>query len=138
MHPRDELAWALSRRELFRAGAGLGAAALGLLLGEDGWSAAPPPRASGPLVPRRPHFAPRARRIIYVHMIGAPSHLDLFEPKEALVRHDGRPCPPRLLEGRRFAFLGGPMTLAGSRYPFRRHGHSGHTFSNQLPHLAQL
>jgi hypothetical protein len=69
-------------------------------------------------------------------MIGAPSQLDLFDPKPELVARDGEECPASLLEGRRFAFLGGQMTLAGSRWKFARHGQSGHAFSELLPHLA--
>jgi uncharacterized protein (DUF1501 family) len=127
----------IDRRELlFRTGAGLGAAVLSTLLGEG--RAAAPPSVAGPLAPRRPHFEPRARRIIYLHMIGAPSQLDLFDPKPALVKHDNKPCPPKLLEGKRFAFLGGPMTLAGSSYRFARHGQSGQQISELLPHLAAV
>src|SRR5687768_2222348 len=98
------------RRELLkRSGVGLGAIALGTLLGGGRLravpghavpSTAPPADAPpNPLAPRRPHAAPRAKRVIYLHMIGAPSHLDLFDPKPALVKHDGEPCPDELLKG---------------------------------------
>jgi hypothetical protein len=69
-------------------------------------------------------------------MIGAPSQLDLFDHKPALVRHDGKTCPEELLRGRRFAFIGGRMTLAGSRFRFAKHGQSGQTISELLPHLG--
>jgi hypothetical protein len=75
--------------------------------------------------------------VIYLHMIGAPSQLDLFDHKPALVKHDGQPCPESLLKGRRFAFLGGKMTLAGSRFRFARHGKSGQVISELLPLLAR-
>src|SRR5215211_5840366 len=106
MNPLD-LATATRRQFFRRSGLGLGAAALAALLNEDTATAAP-----------KPHFAPKARRVIYLHMIGAPSHLDLFDPKPELVKRDGQPCPESLLTGRRFAFIGGKMTLAGSPFKF--------------------
>jgi len=106
----------VSRRQFFRqSGLGLGSAALGSLLARDLPAAAAP----------RPHFAPKAKNIIYLHMIGAPSQLDLFDDKPALRKHDGQKCPEELLKGKRFAFIGGEMTLAGSAYQFGRHGQSG-------------
>ncbi len=116
--------WLCRRAFLQRSGLSLGAIALSTLLG----------RAANP----RPHFAPRARRVIYLHMIGAPSQLDLFDPKPVLVRHDGQPCPDELTRGRRFAFIGGALTLAGSRFRFARHGQSGQTMSELLPRLATV
>jgi uncharacterized protein (DUF1501 family) len=132
--PPAELLLASSRREFFRrSGLNLGAIALGSLLAAV-LPAAPP--AIDPLAPRRPHFASRAQRIIYLHMIGAPSQLDLFDPKPALVKHDGQVCPEGLLKGKRFAFIGGTLTLAGSPFQFARHGASGQQISELLPHLA--
>ncbi len=129
----SEEAWRRACRRAFleRSGFGLGAIALGALLGE---SRSP----AGPLAPRRPHFAPRARHVIYLHMIGAPSQLDLFDPKPALVKHDGQACPEELTKGKRFAFIGGKMTLAGSRFRFARHGQSGQEMSELLPYLATV
>ena len=120
----------LSRRAfLHRTGLSLGAIALGTLLRES-------LHAAEPLAPRQPHFTPRAKHVIYLHMIGAPSQLDLFEHKPALLRHDGEPCPRELTQGKRFAFIGKELTLSGSRYQFARHGKSGHEISELLPHLA--
>src|SRR5918997_739273 len=109
--PQDELWHLLCRREMLkRSGFNLAAIALGTLLGRGGARAAPegggvtPPSILGP---RRPHLAPRAKRVIYLHMIGAPSQLDLFDPKPELIKRDGEPCPAELLKGRRFAFIGG-------------------------------
>ena len=122
----------LDRRAFFqRGGLGLGALALGSLLGE---SFAGP--AANPLAARRPHFAARAKRVIYLHMIGAPSQLDLFDPKPELVKRDGETCPDSLLKGKRFAFIGGEMKLAGSRFKFDRHGQSGQQLSELLPGLS--
>jgi hypothetical protein len=107
----------------------LGAIALGTLLRES-------LGAAESRAPQKPHFTPRAKHVIYLHMIGAPSQVDLFEHKPALLRHDGQPCPKELTEGKRFAFLGKELTLAGSRFQFARHGQSGQEISELLPHLA--
>lgn len=85
-----------------------------------------------------PHFAPRAKRIIYLHMIGAPSHLDLFDHKPELVKRDGQECPEELTKGKRFAFIGGKLTLAGTPFKFNRHGQSGQELSELLPHLGGM
>jgi len=125
----------LCRRDfLRRSGFGLGAIALSQLLGEG----ASAQEADHPLAPRRPHFPARAKHVIYLHMIGAPSHLDLFDYKPALVRFDGQTCPEEILRGRRFAFIGGQMTLAGTRFRFRRHGQSGQQISELLPNLGRV
>ena len=126
MDPLDLARATATRRQFFRR-TGLGAAALAALLNEDTASAAP-----------RTHFAPKAKRVIYLHMIGAPSHLDLFDPKPELVKRDGQPCPESFLAGRRFAFIGGKMTLAGSPFKFARHGRSGLELSELLPNLATV
>src|SRR6185437_13027377 len=103
MHPFEEQAQAWSRRQFFqRSGFNLGAIALGSLLSTDSQAAT---SASDPLAPHRPHFKPRAKRIIYLHMIGAPSQLDMFDPKPELVKRDGQSCPDELLKGKRFAFI---------------------------------
>jgi hypothetical protein len=131
--------WICRRAFLRSSGLGLGAAALATLLNRGRLAAAgpDPATASAPATAsRRPHFPPRAKHVIYLHMIGAPSQLDLFDFKPALASHDGQPCPERLLEGKQFAFIGGEMTLAGSQFRFKRHGQSGHEISELLPHLA--
>jgi hypothetical protein len=136
MHPFEEHAQASSRRQFFqRSGFNLGAIALGSLLAADSKGA---PSPTDPLAPHRPHFKPRAKRIIYLHMIGAPSQLDMFDPKPVLAKHDGQPCPDELLKGKRFAFIGGKMTLAGSQFKFAKHGASGQQMSELLPHLASV
>jgi uncharacterized protein (DUF1501 family) len=117
------------RRQFFQAG-GLGLSALalqGLLNGTSVADAAAP----------WPHYPPRAKRVIYLHMIGAPSQLDLFDAKPELVRRDGEACPESLLQGKRFAFLGSEKRLAGSRFQFQPRGESGQLISELLPHLAR-
>src|SRR5262245_23351500 len=70
--------------------------------------------AATPLVPLPPQFAAKARRVIYLHMNGAPSQLELFEHKPELTRFDGKDCPESLLKGKRFAFISGVPKLMGS------------------------
>lgn len=91
-----------------------------------------------PLAARTPHAVPKAKRIIYLHMIGAASTLDLFDDKPVLRARDGEVCPDSLLEGKRFAFIGGQLKLAGSRFQFAKHGESGQTMSELLPHLSKM
>jgi hypothetical protein len=123
----------LHRRAFFqRSSLGLGALALSGLLRESLAATA------NPLSVHQPHFAPRAKRVIYLHMIGAPSQLDLFDPKPELVKRDGEKCPESLLAGKRFAFIGGEMRLAGSRFQFAPHGQSGQVISELLPNLSRI
>jgi hypothetical protein len=126
----------VSRRDFFKhGGLGLGSMALGSLLARD-LPGAPAAASTGPAL--GPHFAPKAKHVIYLHMIGAPSQLDLFDYKPLLQRHDGEECPSELLKGKRFAFIGGKMTLAGTSHPFAKHGQSGAELSHLLPNLATV
>jgi len=90
-----------------------------------------------PLSALPPQFAPRVKRVIYLHMAGAPSQLELFEYKPELVRLDGQDCPASLLAGKRFAFITGVPKLMGPQYPFHQTGASGHWISDRLPHLEK-
>jgi hypothetical protein len=133
MESMEQTLRTLTRRQFFRrTGLSFGSLALASLLNPSAWASADPTTA------RAPMFAPRAKRIIYLHMIGAPSHLDLFDPKPELIKRDGEACPDSLLKGKRFAFIGGKMTLAGSRFKFARHGQSGQQISELLPHMATV
>jgi len=126
----------LTRRELLqKAGTGIGAAALASLLAEDADAA---PKPEDPMAARPPHFAPRAKNVIFLHFVGAPSHLDLFDPKPKLKELDGKPCPKELLEGQRFAFLRGEIKLLASPYKFQPRGESGLQMSELLPHLSTV
>ena len=92
----------VSRRHFFKQGGlGLGSMALGSMLARDLPGAVP--MGANPLLPKDPHFAPRAKNVIYLHMIGAPSQLDLFDYKPALTKFDGQKCPEELTKGKRFA-----------------------------------
>ena len=91
-----------------------------------------------PLAPMAPHFAPKAKRVIFLHMAGAPSHLELFDYKPALAKFDGQTCPEKYLEGKRFAFIQGVPKLLGPRFPFAQHGSTGAWLSDKLPHFSKV
>jgi hypothetical protein len=122
----------LTRRELFRRGAlGLGGAALGTLLARDAQAA---PLGS-------PHFAPRAKRVIYLFMNGAPTHVDLFDWKPKLVELHGKPVPQEYLGTKRFSTMTGDpkgKLLLAPVEPFLKHGRSGATVSALMPHTAKV
>ena len=94
--------------------------------------------SSNPLAPRVPHFAPKAKSIIYLHMAGAPSQLELFDYKPALQKLDGQDCPPSLLEGKKFAFIRGVPKMLGPQASFKQHGQSGAWVSENLPHFSSV
>ncbi|QEH37008.1 hypothetical protein OJF2_55930 [Aquisphaera giovannonii] len=130
----------ISRRWfLGQCGVGLGSMALAHLLGQDGYAAATPGTPSlgaNPLAPRAPHFAPKAKRVIFLFMAGGPSHLELFDNKPHLAKFDGKLPPADLLKGYRAAFINPDARLLGPKFPFARHGQSGTELSTLLPHLA--
>ena len=88
-----------------------------------------------PFAPAAPHFAPKAKRVIYLHMAGAPSQLELFDHKPELSKLDGKDCPSEFLEGQQFAFIQGVPKMLGSVFPFHKAGKSGQWISDRLPHL---
>jgi hypothetical protein len=114
---------------------GLGSLALGWLLGQESHGEL---LAADPQAPRPPQFPARAKSVIFLHMVGAPSQLELFDHKPTLAKYDGQPCPKHLIEGQRFAFLRGHPSLLGPRFKFAQHGQSGLELSELLPHLATV
>jgi hypothetical protein len=139
---------AQTRRHFLRSmGGGLGTVVLGTLASKI----VPSAKAAGaetaaldfsrdtrtPLSPLPPQFAAKVRRVIYLHMAGAPSQLELFEHKPVLKRFDGQDCPESFLAGKRFAFISGIPKLLGSQYPFHQAGQSGQWISDRLPHIAE-
>ena len=123
---------------LEQCGVGLGAVALGQLLGEAGYAAPLPSALDGPLAPRAPHFPPKTKNIIFLFMAGAPSHLDLFDHKPQLAKFDGTLPPEELLKDYRAAFINPNSKLLGPRFSFSRHGQSGVELSELLPHTATV
>jgi hypothetical protein len=131
----------ITRRHFFQeAGFGLGSVALASLTDER--LSAFSPHADSRLAEeaRRlaPHFAPKAKQVIYLFMAGAPSQVDLFDHKPLLQKYDGQEIPPGFIpEGERFAFVKGTPHLLGSPFSFKQHGESGAEISELLPHLAE-
>jgi hypothetical protein len=134
MHPYLQSLQHTTRRHFLReSAAGLGGLALASLLGRNASAAAV--AVANPLAVRRPHFAARAKRVIYLHLTGSPPNLDLFDYKPELVRRDGQDCPDEFVKGRKFAFTAGTPKLMGSPRTFARHGQGGHWMSDAIPHL---
>ena len=121
---------------LQQCGVGLGAVALTSLLGETGL-AAPDTGPADPLAPKKPPLVPKAKRVIFLFMAGAPSHLELFDYKPQLAKFDGTLPPPDLLKGYRAAFINPNSKLLGPKFKFAKYGQSGAELSELLPHLAK-
>jgi hypothetical protein len=93
--------------------------------------------AASPLAALPPQFAAKARRVIYLHMAGAPSQLELFDYKPDLQKLDGKDCPESFLEGKRFAFISGVPKMLGGQFPFHQAGRNGTWISDRLPHFER-
>ncbi|HWC90104.1 MAG TPA: DUF1501 domain-containing protein, partial [Pirellulales bacterium] len=141
MHPRQEqLAW-LTRRAFFgRSALGLGIPALASLLGEQVLEAKEGLAASGGL-PELPHFAPKAKRVIYLFQSGAPSQLDLFDYKPKLEELRGQDLPESIRQGQRLTGMTSgqkAFPIAPSMFKFAQHGQSGAWISELMPQLATV
>jgi hypothetical protein len=132
----EEILKQITRRTLFKqVGYGLGGVALSSMLCETLMASLVPQEAK---FVQKPHFPAKAKNVIYLFMAGAPSHLDLFDPKPTLVKYDGQPCPDEILKGERFAFIRGTPKMLGSPFKFEKVGQSGHTVSELLPHFKTI
>ena len=129
----------LTRRTFFKqVGYGLGGVALSsMMLNNLGLAQTAQGRVD-PLAPRKPHFPPKAKNVIYLFMAGAPSQIDLFDPKPALVQHNGEFISDDIVKGERFAFIKGKPKLLGSPFKFSQVGKSGQWVSELLPHFAEI
>jgi hypothetical protein len=132
-----------TRRHFLKESAmGLGALAMGTLLGGCGNNKGVRSPAAfdpaHPLLPKPPQFSNKARSVIYLHMAGAPSQLELFDYKPELMKMDGQDCPPSLLEGKKFAFIRGVPKMLGPQAAFSQYGQSGTWISENLPHFSTL
>jgi hypothetical protein len=142
MNPFDQARLLLTRRHFFgRTATGIGIAALVQLLHQDRAPAGAPAPAGRPGVLRRPHFAPKAKRVIYLFMSGGPSHIDLFDYKPQLRAHHGQELPASVRMGQRIT----GMTAGQRSFPcvapmftFRRHGKCGLWLSELLPHTGTV
>ena len=128
-----------TRRHFFKqSGFGIGAMALNAMLGEGLFASTQTNQNTDVLATRRPHFAPKAKNIIFLFMAGAPSQLDLFDYKPKLQQLTGEHIPEDFIKGERFAFIKGVPKLLGSPYTFKRYGGSGAELSTLLPHLSTV
>lgn len=129
---------ALTRRQLFtRCGVGVGKIALASLLARDFGgtaNAASAARAAGQGL----HHPAKAKRVIFLFMAGAPSQLDLFDHKPKLFALEGKPLPPSVIDGQRYAFIQPDAAVLSPRFEFSRHGESGAEISQILPHTAKI
>ncbi len=118
---------------LQECGVGMGSLALASLA-----QGATVPSAANPLAPKAPHFKPKAKRVIYLFMAGAPSHLELFDNKPQLAKFDGTLPPADLLKGYRAAFINPNSKLLGPKFKFKKYGQSGAELTDLLPHLSTV
>ena len=140
MNHIPEIHQQLTRRHFFgRSARGIGSMALASLLNKQlfGADAKPLPAPAGAL--GQLHFAPRAKRIIYLFMSGAPSQLDLYDYKPKLIELNGKPMPESFTKGQRIAQLAGQkLTCVGTKFKFQKYGQSGAEISELLPHIAKI
>ncbi len=123
----------VTRRHFFsRCSLGLGSIALSSLMGA--------PATRSPLMPKKTHFAARAKNVIYLFMAGGPSQLEMFEHKPQLNKLNGKPIPESYTKGKRFAFMDSShrSDLLGSKIGFKQRGQSGGWVSDLLPHMAGI
>src|SRR5260221_181808 len=130
-----------SRRWFLKeCGVGLGRIALASLLTNafSSRTQAAPSSLTDVLKPKAPHFPGKAKRVIHLFMAGAPSQLDLFDYKPELAKLEGKPLPPSVIGGQRYAFIRPDAAVLGPQFKFARHGQSGAELSEMLPHLAKI
>ncbi len=135
MNVRDLLAIRSRRDFLDNTLYGLGLGVLGHLLGIEGRTAE---SGSDPMAPRKPHFEPRAKNVIFLFQAGAPSQIDLFDPKPKLHEWNGKALPESLARDLQLAFIKPTAKVLASRREFRPAGQSGIELSEWLPHTATI
>src|SRR5258705_4288796 len=130
----------ITRRQFFSdCGVGIGKAALAsLLAGGISKAFASPGEIINPTLPKPPPFKAKAKHVIYMFMVGAPSQLELFDYKPTLVKYDGQPVPAHIVQDQRYAFIEKNAALMSPRYKFKKHGQSGQEISEILPHTATV
>src|SRR4051812_24992924 len=142
MNPLTDNRRHITRRALFgRTAIGIGTAALAHLLGNDLAAAAPAAAASARGLPRLPHFAPQAKRVIYLFQNGAPSHVDLYDYKPKLKEWHGKEIPPEVIGGKRFSTMTGGQKSKPALAEitnFAQHGDGGAWVSDFLPRVASI
>lgn len=134
MEYQDLLALRNRRRFLREVGCGIGMLGLGHLLARDGCAAESKP--PNPLAAKNPHFPGKAKNVIFMFMEGAPSQMDLFDPKPGLAKWSGKPLPDSLTSQLRLAFIQKNANVLASPRIFKPHGQSGIEFSDYIPNIA--
>ena len=126
----------LSRRWFLReCGIGLGKVGLASLLTEPFVARA---ASIDPMLAKPAHFAGKAKAVIHLFMAGAPSQLDLFDYKPELFKLEGKPLPPSVIAGQRYAFIRPDAAVMAPRFKFKRYGQSGQELSEMLPHIGTI
>ena len=129
---KHEVKKLVTRRHFFKeCGVGLGSIALASLLNDK-------TLAGNNLQAKSLHFAPKAKRVIYLFQAGGPSQLEMFDYKPGLAKYNGKPCPPELLKGQTLAFIKPDAALFATQFKFARHGQSGAEMSEALVHLPKV
>lgn len=127
------LALQTRRHFLQSTGLGLGGLALADLLGNSASA-----KTVDPMSARAPHFAPKVKNVIVLHMSGAPPHLDMLDYKPELIKNNDKPCPDSMIKGKTFAFTSGVPKLLGTPQTFKQRGKSGAWVSDVLPGIASI
>ena len=127
-HQEPEFGVHATRRHFFRqCGLGTGKIALGSLMANA---------ANATDLSDQAHTTPKVRAVIHLFMAGAPSQLELFDYKPKLAQLEGKPIPPEVIGGQRYAFINPDAGALGPRFRFHQHGQCGAELSEMLPHLA--
>ncbi len=127
----------LTRRHFFND-CGIGLGKIGLSAAMAGGFSNLLQGAGNSITPAATHYGPKAKRIIYMFMAGAPSQLELFDHKPKLKELSGKPIPPSVIAGQRYAFIQPDAAVLAPCFPFAKHGDSGAELSDRLPHLAKV
>ena len=137
MDPLQQNCLEVTRRHFLRdCGVGVGKIALATLLANA--ASARGAVAPHPLAPKQPHFPAKAKRVVHLFMAGAPSQLELFDFKPELAKLEGKPLPPSVIGGQRYAFIRPDAAVLGPRFKFSRYGQSGVELGEPLPHLGKI
>ena len=125
-----------TRREFLKfTGTGIGALGLASALNNNNLYASP---STDSLSFLTPHFLPKAKNVIYIHLVGGPSHLELFDHKPELIRRDGQKCPDHMFKGKQLAFIRDHPTLLGTRFKYNKYGQGGLELSEHLPLMGKM
>ena len=129
----------VTRRHFLQdCGVGVGKIALASMIAGPALQSRGSTSVADAMAPRPPHFAPKAKAVIHLFMSGGPSQLDLFDEKPKLKEYEGKPIPPEVIGGQRYAFIRSDANCLGPQFKFAKHGQSGTSISDAMPHLAKI